>query len=209
MDLENTGKDWMEEAPLLAAMDKKNPFSVPANYFGGLEEHIKLRCAIEGARFSNEDEFTVPAGYFESLPLQIESRIAEQNIRNLASGDGFKVPEGYFNNLQKSILTKTLSDQKVHKGLIKPIRSNWIRYAAAACITLAVSSVFILNNQKNNIESRLGKIPEQEIVDYLQIYSDMGDTPLIMESISQNVNLGSIGSDISEAELEEYINTTL
>jgi hypothetical protein len=36
----------------------------------------------------------------------------------------------------------------------------------------------------------------------------MGDTPVIMENVS-NVNMGDIGSDVSEAELEEFINTTL
>lgn len=207
MDLENTPKDWMEKAPLLAATGRKNPFKVPQNYFNGLEENIQSRVALEDLRFDNEDEFSVPAGYFESLPLQIEGRIAGRNIRDLVPSDGFTVPEGYFSKLEESILTKAFG-QKSHKTSIRPIRPSWLKYAAAACITLILGSVLIFNNQNSSIESRLGKIPEQEIISYLEIHSDMGDTPLIMESLRE-INLSAVGSDVSEADIEEYINTTL
>lgn len=209
MDLDNTGKEWMEEAPSLAAMDRNHPFTVPENYFIGLKSDILSRCVIEDARFSNEDEFTVPADYFESLPLQIVAGIAEQNIRTVAPADGFTVPENYFSGLEQRILEKTKSNNKTGESLIKPIRSNWLRYAAAACVTLVLGSVLIFNNQKSSIESQLGSIPDQEIINYLQIHSDISDTPLIIESLSQNVNLANIGNEITDAEIEDYINTTL
>lgn len=209
MDLENNSEDWMAEAPLLSVMVKKNPFSVPENYFNELEEQIKLRCALENVRSNDGDVFKVPANYFESLSVQIESRIAEHNIRSLAPTDGFKVPEEYFDTLEKRILTKTLSDPKDVRGSIISIRSNWIKYAAAACITLVVGSLVIFDSQNNSVESQLGRIPEQEMVSYLQMHSDMGDTPLIMETANQNINLTTIVNDMSDAELEEYINNTL
>lgn len=209
MDLDNTGKEWMEEAPSLAAMDRKHPFAVPENYFIGLKADILSRCVIEDARFSNEEEFTVPADYFETLPLQIEAGIAEQNIRTIASADGFTVPGNYFSGLKQNILEKTKTNNQPDKSLIKPIRSNWLRYAAAACVTLVLGSVLIFNNQKDSIESQLGSIPDQEIINYLQIHTDMADIPLIMESLSQNVNLTNIGNEITDAEIEDYINTTL
>lgn len=209
MDLENTGKDWKDEAPLLAAMDRKNPLTVPENYFNTLKGNILSRCLIEDARFNNEDEFTVPAGYFDSLPSQIQSRIAEETIRDLAPADGFTVPEGYFSSLQQRILAKTETIEEPVETFIKPIKSNWIRYAAAACVTLVLGTALIFNSQNTSFESQLSSIPDQEIINYLQVHSDMSDTPMIIESLTQTVNLNDRVGDLSEDELEEYINTTL
>jgi hypothetical protein len=211
MDLENTGKDdWMDEAPLLSAMNRKNPFTVPQDYFSELPSLISTRCLIEDHRFSEAEEFTVPEGYFDSLSSQIEGRIAEENLRSMITEDGFTVPPDYFSGLEQRILAKTQRREETVQPFIKPIRSqkSWIQYAAAACVTVILGSVLVFNNQNKSIESRIGEIPEQEIINYLQLHSDMGDTPVIMESVG-NVNMGNIGSDVSEAQLEEYINTTL
>ena len=209
MELENTGNEWMNEAPQLLATDKKNPFTVPENYFSELKANIHSRCVIEDARFSEEEEFSVPEGYFESLSTQISDRIAEENIRALAPADGFTVPADYFTGLEQRILAKVRTDDKNDKVIIKPIRSNWVRYAAAASVTVVLGSLLVFNNQNKSIDSQLSSLPDQEIISYLQMHSDMGDTPEIMEGFSQSVNLIEMDTDISDAELEEYINTTL
>ena len=209
MHLENTDNEWMKEAPTLAAMERKTAFTVPDDYFIGLKATTLSRCTVEDARFNNEDEFAVPAGYFESLSAQIEAGIAEQNIRSLSPAEGFKVPENYFNELGARILAKTQGVNKPFESQIKPIRSNWMRYAAAATVTLVLGSVLIFNSQKSNFDSQLGNIPDQEIINYLQLHTDISDTPLILESLSQNVNLTNIGNEITDAEIEDYINTTL
>lgn len=209
MDSENTGKDWKDEAHLLAAMDRKNPLTVPEDYFKTLKADIISRCLVEDARFNNEEEFPIPSDYFDSLPAQIESRIAEETIRNLTPTDGFIVPEGYFASLQQQILAKTETAEAPVETVIKPIRNNWYKYAAAACVTLVLGSVLIFNNRENSLEAQLSSIPDQEIINYLQVHSDMGDTPMIMESLVQTVNLNDRVNDLSENELEEYINTTL
>lgn len=209
MDLENTGKDWKEEAPLLAAMDKTNPLTVPENYFSTLKDHIITRCFVEDARFNNEDEFTVPEGYFDTLRSQIESRVAEETVRELAPVDGFTVPNGYFTSLQERILAKTQTVEEPAQIVIKPIKSNWIKYAAAACITVAIGFALIFNSQNTSLESQLSSIPDQEIINYLQVHSDMSDTPIIMESSMQTVNLNNRVDDFTDDELEDYINTTL
>ena len=206
MDLENTDNEWMKEAPLLSSTDRKNPFAIPGDYFNNLELNIRARCLIEDARFKNEEEFSVPTGYFDSLIQETESRIAEQNIREIAPTAGFSLPEGYFEQLQYRISEST--SQPV-EATIKPIRSNWIRYAAAACVTAVLGSLLIFNNAEESFESKLSRIPEQELINYLQMHSDIGDTPMILENLGQNVNLTDISSDISDAELEEYISTTL
>jgi len=209
MDLENTGKEWREEAPLLSAMDKKDPFTVPDNYFTDLQNNITSRCLIEDARFRNEEEFTVPAGYFDSLVEQTEGRIAEQTVRSLVSSPGLTVPDEYFSTLHQSIVARTSKAVAPAEAVVRPLRSNWFKYAAAACVTAILGSVLIFSNQDNSFESGLSRIPDQDIINYLQMHSDVGDTPLILESLGQNVNLSDISSDISDAELEEYISTTL
>lgn len=209
MHLENPDNEWMKEAPNLAAMDRKNVFTVPDDYFIGLRATIQSRCAVELARFNNEDEFAVPADYFESLSTQIKAGIGEQNIRSLVPADGFTVPENYFKGLSQRILAKTQSSDTPVVSQIKPIQSHWIKYAAAASVTLVLGSILIFDSQKSNFESQLRSIPDQEIINYLQLHSDIGDTPLIIESLSQNVNLTNISNDITDAELEDYINTTL
>ena len=209
MDLENTGKDWKDEAPLLAAMDRTNPLTEPKDYFNTLKANIVSRCLIEDARFENEEEFSVPPNYFDSLPAQIGSRIAEETIRTQVSSDGFTVPEGYFPSLQQRILSKTATIEEPVETIIKPIKRNWLKYAAAACVTLVIGSMLVFNNQENSFEAQLSSIPDQEIINYLQVHSDMSDTPMIMESLMQTVNLNDRVNDLSDDELEDYINTTL
>src|SRR5688500_8817043 len=131
MNLENTDNEWMKEAPVLSAMDRKTAFTVPEDYFIGLQATIRSRCIVEDARFNNEEEFAIPAGYFDSLSGEIEAGIAEHNIRDVASADGFTVPESYFSGLSAKILAKTHSINEPLETSVKPIRSNWIRYAAA------------------------------------------------------------------------------
>ena len=209
MDLENTGKDWKDEAPLLAAMARVNRLTVPEDYFNTLKANIVSRCLIEDARFENEEEFSVPSNYFDTLPAQIESRIAEETIRKFVSSDGFTVPEGYFSSLQQRILARTASTEKPVGTIIKPIKRNWLKYAAAACVTLVLGSVLVFNSRENSFEAQLSSIPDQEIINYLQVHSDMSDTPMIMESLMQTVNLNDNVDDLSDDELEDFINTTL
>ena len=209
MDLENTGKDWKEEAPLLAAMDRTKPLTVPDNYFNTLKDNIIARCLVEDSRFNNEDECPIPEGYFNNLRSQIESRIAEETVRELVPADGFTVPDGYFTSLQERILAKTKTVEEPAETIIKPIKSNWFKYAAAACVTLVLGSVLIFNNQDASFESQLSHIPDQEIINYLQTHSDLSDTPVIMESSMQTVNLNDKVNGFSDDELEDYINTTL
>ena len=209
MDLENTDNEWMKEAPILAAMDRNTAFTVPDDYFIGLKTTTLSRCAVEDVRFTAGDDFAVPADYFESLPAQIQARIAEESIRSKVTSDGFTVPQEYFDGLSQRILAKTTNVQEPLETQIKPIRSSWLRYAAAASITLVLGSILIFNSQKSDFESQLGSIPDQEIINYLQIHTDISDTPLIIESLSQTGNLTNIGNEITDDEIEDYINTTL
>jgi len=86
-------------SPLLANREKKNPFSVPDNYFSDLDNKIistlnneSIESELEEAEqlrlfHSRENTFNVPKGYFEQLPGKISARIAVEKktavVRNL------------------------------------------------------------------------------------------------------------------------------
>lgn len=77
-------------SPLLANREKKNPFSVPDNYFSDLDKNIisalnnkSIESEPEEAAHlkslrSGKNAFDVPYGYFEQLPEQISARIATE-----------------------------------------------------------------------------------------------------------------------------------
>lgn len=111
----NIEKELREAAPRLAQREKKNPFSVPENYFG--ESVNKIIAAIKEERVETELEGTthlkshhaakdtrvenqlpdVPVGYFESLPEKILEKITEEkkpavafNIRNYFRSSSYR-----------------------------------------------------------------------------------------------------------------------
>ncbi len=86
-------------SPLLAKREKKNPFSVPDNYFNDLDKNIisalnnesvesELDEATQLKSFrTRKNAFDVPSGYFEQFPETISAQIASEKkiavVRNL------------------------------------------------------------------------------------------------------------------------------
>ena len=212
MDFNKMNDDWKGEAPKLASMEKRNPFLVPETYFDTLSEQIQSRIAIEQFLNNQDSGFIVPEAYFESLPDQIESRIFVEDLQQTASKPGFTVPEGYFDKLQEQITARIDTENEVK---IVPIRkrriSSWISYAAAACVTLAISTGIYINYENNKIENQLSTISETEIVNYLQLHSDNADTQIIYENMPSDATLAPV-DDFSSTEIQqyqEYLNSTL
>jgi len=131
-------EDWKSEAPLLAGMDKINPYTVP---------------------------------------------------------------NGYFEDLQAAILART-----TQAPIAKPkVIQLWMRYAAAACITM-VAGTFVYLNQKSAETPNFDAIPDQEIVSYLQTHVDESDTELMLVN-TEKLHLEE--ENISTQELENYVNQVL
>ena len=206
MELNDTDMDGLKETPTLAAMSREIPFTVPLGYFDALSDHLKARVITESVRFVKEEEFKVPGNYFKQLPARIETRIALENIRASVSGDGLIVPAGYFSNLAERISSRLYQDKSESKP-VRKLYSSWISYAAAACISIAIGSSIYFNSTFNSFGKQLSKIPDQEIINYLQIHSTTGDTPFIIENLNPD-DLYQITTDVSSEELEQYINNT-
>ncbi len=113
----------------------------------------------------------------------------------------YSVPNGYFEDLQSAILART-----TQAPIAKPkVIQLWMRYAAAACITL-VAGTFVYLNQESAETPNFDAIPDQEIVSYLQTNIDESDTELLLKN-TEKLHLEE--KNISTQELENYINQTL
>ncbi len=158
---------------------KKNPFSVPDNYFGELQQHTLSITKIIGLK--EEASFKVEEAYFDSLENQI---LAQINIP--ANNNNFSVPADYFDTLSDKIIEKVES-QQTEKQQAKVIKMPFIKYAAAA-VTLLATTFGVYNysginpSEETVISNKLSEIPNQEILDYLSTYSDTNDIILTIEN---------------------------
>lgn len=204
MDLNTIHDDWEGLSPKLAAVEMKNPFSVPEGYFDELPGRLNRLAMLEELKADTADIFTVPEGYFENLPDYIEGRLFVSRLGGHAKADGFTLPEHYFENLRQRISSRAGVKQTVKVRRIQ----SWIHYAAAACITIAIGTGIFINHQRNSVEAQLSRIPEEEIINYLELHSDVGDTPVIIENLN-SAALSDVGEEVSKEDLKQYLDSTL
>lgn len=113
----------------------------------------------------------------------------------------YTVPNGYFKDLQSAILART-----TQAPIAKPkVIQLWMRYAAAACITI-VSGTFVYLNQQSSEKPNFDAISDQEIISYLQTNIDESDTELMLVN-TETLHLEE--KNISTQELENYVNQIL
>lgn len=206
MELNDRDIDWQKDAPTLAALGKKIPFTVPDHYFDQLSQSIKAQVLIETVRFSDSDEFATPTGYFNDLSSRIESRIFLEELKNKSGNHGFTVPEAYFGDLSAKLQANIVAP-KAKQPPVRRLLKSWISYAAAACVTVAIGSVVYLNSTSYQFNKQLSEVSDEEIINYLQVHSTAGDTPFIIENLSLE-EFEQINPDVSAEDLENYINNT-
>ncbi|WP_256011308.1 hypothetical protein [Desertivirga xinjiangensis] len=215
MSLKNKNEDWNQDAPSLAGMDVTNPFTVPENYFSDLTEHLQARVGIEALTGGkHQNDFHVPDNYFETLEEQILSSVRAEEFKERISTEAFTVPEGYFTDLQDRIISRTLEAGNDNKEpIIRRLIPGWIKYAAAACITAIIATGVFLNTKTtdNNVaaEVEFSQIPQTEIVAYLQAYNNTGDVDLIAEHLQSTDDLSDLDMELSEQEIQQYLESTL
>ncbi len=210
MELNKNNGNWEKDAPALAAVERANPFTVPLNYFEDMQDQLQSRIAIaESSRTSKNTSFTVPEGYFDTLGDRIMSTVKAESFKEEMSESGFSVPDNYFVNLEESIIKKADALNAAPSKTVRRLVPVWMKYAAAACIAIVTGSVIFFSQQNNTLESKLSKIPENDIVTYLQAYSDTGDFPVIVENLEKNAVAIEIGSSLSDQEIEQYLESTL
>ncbi|MCX2450932.1 hypothetical protein OQX61_06575 [Pedobacter sp. PLR] len=195
-DLENS--EWMNEAPHLAGLSVKHPFSIPEGYFEGLPGDIKEAIFLDDLKTSSpESGFNMPEGYFESLSAKIRAEVV-----------GYTVPQDYFQQLQDKITAKT-SNEKAAK-IFRLWHSKALKYASAACFVLvsALGVYFYQNTASPQAlsadaatEQMLFDIDENTIIEHIQANSLTQENPLVAEAdlenyILSNYSQNEIASDL-------------
>ena len=206
MKTKNSNTDWLKEAPSLAKISKENPFSVPSAYFETLNENLNSLAILENARFENEKEFKLPENYFNELTDRIEDRIATETIQHLAAGNGLKIQDSYFDDLADRINNK-LGETNA-PGKRKVMFQSWIRYSAAASLIFVIGISLYFNSSSYVFKQQLSKVPDQDIINYLQFHSTVNDNQYLIDNITEE-GLEQVSNDVSEEDIEEYINSTL
>lgn len=206
MELNDRDIDLQRDAPTLAAIGKAIPFTVPAGYFDELPSIVNSRIYIESTLGKGSNGLKVPEKYFEELSSRIENNIAVENLKAISPAGGFAVPDGYFESLSERI-NHRLEPPVRSKTPIRSIMTSWVGYAAAACITVMIAAGIYFNTDAYNFNEQLSEIPEQEIINYLQVHSTAGDTPFIIENLNPEA-LTKVSTGVSADELEQYINST-
>nr|WP_199157506.1 hypothetical protein [Pedobacter sp. ASV2] len=171
--------DWINEAPTLAAMGKRNPFGVPDGYFDNLNESVFSSVFLENLKEkSTANNFEVPQHYFEELTARLETAITLATIPKAEST--FGVPENYFDSLQNRINSKIEALEPKKETKVVPLWSkNLFKYASAACFLLISSfGLYLYQNQGNSVseiraaefanEQMLYDIDENTIIDHLE-----------------------------------------
>lgn len=212
-----------------------NPYTVPDGYFANLQKYTLQQClSIEEA----QQAWRVPSGYFDQLSDRIFAKIKEQQLKETISEPGFSVPEGYFNRLENQfLLEKNLGGYATEPGFSVPAayfetlqkniagktyqrqdapirkisRPQWITYAAAACIALAVSIFGVIKltiENPSTTSGHLASVSDQEILSYLELYGTDDDVMYISEQLD-DFDERVIGEEISEEDIEAYLNHTL
>ncbi|HEY1005803.1 MAG TPA: hypothetical protein VGD92_01440 [Sphingobacteriaceae bacterium] len=204
MDLNKNRQDWEDEAPELAKIPAGNPFNVPKDYFTELEGAIHARLTIESLDLDRDAGFRIAEDYFDQLPEKIEAALAVEELKTEMQTEGFTVPAGYFEGLEDRI------NRKVHAPapVVRKLFPDWMRYAAAASVTIMVAFGLYLNGSRNTISAKLSAVPEQEIVNYLQLYADQMDSQVIVENLEPNSAFSGLSDEVSSQELQYYLEDT-
>jgi len=202
-NLENN--DWINEAPTLAAMVKRNPFIVPKGYFDNCEQDVLNQVFLDKLKQkTNSNVFEVPVSYFEELTEMIETRIALEEI-NLPSR-GFAVPENYFETLQSRINSKIATDEiKPKEAKIIPLwKKGFVKYASAACFVLIASfGVYFYQNNQSIATTNAAQLRSAEMANEAMLYDI--DESTIIEHVEAQTTSNKTNVSASDTEMENYI----
>ncbi|RLJ76696.1 hypothetical protein [Pedobacter alluvionis] len=202
MNENRENNDWMNEAPALAAMGKRNPFSVPDGYFENSDEAIFSAVFLDGLKQkTSKNNFEVPSHYFENLTEQIQTRIALSEMPK--AENSFTVPENYFDKLQSRVTDRIAASEPKKEAKVIPLwRRNIVKYASAACFLLMASfSIYFYQNSTNTVQ----QVQSAETVNEQMLY-DIDESTIIDHLETQNITSSNIKTtSASDTEMENYI----
>jgi len=219
---ELSGKLGLDEndalAPLLVEASKENVYQVPAGYFEGLADIINDKI------YRQENEAALPQGYFESLPNLLLDKIrsieVQQELENMApllntinkQPVNF-VPEGYFENIK---VAAPLAKEEGTKVVSIKRKSNWLKYAVAACFTgaIAFTAVNIIGKKTTaeitppiakNVSEELSKLPDATIENYLTEEQSLAESATFAYQAVNDGEITDFLKEVSDEDLQQYL----
>jgi hypothetical protein len=93
------------------------------------------------------------------------------NLDDIEKNEPFGAPDGYFESLSDRIMDRIETEEEVEPGLKQRFLQPWMRYAAAACVVLLATVVFITNRNNTaepTAEELLSQVSNEAILDYLK-----------------------------------------
>ncbi|MBB6236316.1 negative regulator of sigma E activity [Pedobacter sp. AK013] len=195
--------DWMNEAPALAAMGKRNPFSVPDGYFENCDEAIFSGVFLNGLKQKTSDNnFEVPQNYFEDLTERIQTRVALSEMPK--AEQAFAVPENYFDTLQNRIADRIAASAPKKEVKVIPLwRRNIVKYTSAACFLLMTS--FGIYFYQNSSITTAQQVQSPEAINEQLLY-DIDESTIIDHLEAQNTTSPNTKTtSASDTEMENYI----
>lgn len=177
MDNNLENNDWKKEAPALAALPVRHPFSVPEKYFEQLTIEVGNHIYVEKMKASaGQAGYSAPSNYFEELNERISNQVFTEKLKAIASPTEFTVPLDYFKEAQANILSKTTGNKPAK--VVKLWHSSILKYASAACfVILSASGLYFYEQQQQDTtlafqematEQMLYDIEEQVIIEHIE-----------------------------------------
>ncbi|HNF03477.1 MAG TPA: hypothetical protein PLH62_13870, partial [Ferruginibacter sp.] len=116
----NILQEIQEISPLIAAIEKRNVFTVPDGYFDWVSENVFTAIKYDDSAVLNNQSGHIPQGYFDGLAESImtrikagenesagdELRILSPMLYSVQNENVFMVPDGYFDTFPDVILDK-------------------------------------------------------------------------------------------------------
>lgn len=207
LEAKNASEEITALSPLLAGINKRNPYSVPDGYFNRMEQKM-----TEGIQ-EHPDYQTA----------EEELNAISTLLNGLTKTTPYSVPEGYFENLGTAI-SKNVK-KKTGAKIVSLSNHRLYRYAAAAVITgiILLGGVLYLNqqNRQNNnpveagkawskIEKQVEKISDKELKDFVQLTntSDLSTQESIANKSIASEDVNNLLKDISDKELQDFLDQT-
>jgi len=126
-----------EIAPMLAAIEKKNPFRVPQGYFDSNEEVVNQVCTEKEVelpavlRFAKGvNPFRAPEGYFEANQSALMHAVSSSEeampdvLQKLRQSDPFQVPQAYFETNQTALLSAVSNKEEELPAFLQATRKQ-------------------------------------------------------------------------------------
>lgn len=219
-----------ELSPIIAGIEKKNLFTVPAGYFENLSEGILAGIAIEenvsNIFSSGSVDSDIPHGYFDTLADTILDKIKAQKtvsaseelsalspmLYSIQNENVFEVPKDYFNRVAETTVSRVKLQQT--KVVVMNRRSTMvIKYAIAAALTgvMALGVFKFTNSNTNGIDPvvALGdKIARENRFDEELDKVTDADIVKFLEANGSDVKAALVASSVDENELpsqEDYL----